>query len=255
MRRFLKTAALPLFTAGGAGFYYNNYYTSGYYNSKSDLTEEDKMSYFFKDYMTKNHLTIPETYKSYVANKTGEAFLDKAIVKDLGGLGSYHILMEKSYDEVLNSWKNLKPEEKESAISTAKIYCCFTATNKVQGHFGIIHGGFTATLFDNVGGMLAYCGHDFNPVATAYLNISYKKPLKVGTEYIMKMEVKSQEGKKLFVDGTIVDKDDKVYAKAESLFIRVNWMDALVPKVVKDLFTNKPETSGKEKVNKQELAV
>jgi hypothetical protein len=40
-------------------------------------------------------------------------------------------------------------------------------------------GGFTAAILDSTSGMLGTITNNLNPVATAYLNIQYKKPLKV----------------------------------------------------------------------------
>lgn len=54
----------------------------------------------------------------------------------------------------------------------------FNATDSVQGHEGIIHGGLLATLFDNAFGYLGVAASGLVPVATAYLNVTYRKPVK-----------------------------------------------------------------------------
>ena len=63
--------------------------------------------------------------------------------------------------------------------------CVFSAKSALQGHFGIIHGGFLATLIDNLFGYLGTLSNDLVPVATANLNINYRKPIKVGREYMI----------------------------------------------------------------------
>jgi len=236
---------------GGAGYYYQNHYNRATLKSTSFLSEEYEMSHFFQDYIKKNKLTIPEHYKTYLQHSKGESFFHQAILQQLNGLGIYNILLDTDYHDIINSKTTVTKEEKKLAHSKAKVYCLFTATDKVQGHLGIIHGGFTATLFDNVAGILAHCVHDLSPSATAYLNIQYKKPLQVGKEYVLKMEVKSIDGKKAYLDGIIMDKDEKVYAEAESLFIRVNWGDYLVPKAIKDLFKKRKDGNDTVEIKKE----
>jgi thioesterase superfamily protein 4 len=54
----------------------------------------------------------------------------------------------------------------------------------------IVHGGFTATLIDSIFGYLGTLVNDLSPVATANLNLNYKKPIKVEKEYLLNCEVK-----------------------------------------------------------------
>ena len=62
-----------------------------------------------------------------------------------------------------------------------------------------MHGGFTATIIDNLGGILGGLSSDLSPVATASLEIAYKKPVKVGHEYILKLWVEKIEGRNYFI--------------------------------------------------------
>jgi len=241
MKNYLKKFSYFLLPATGLGYYYQNHYnTKPSRNTKVTLNEED-LSGFFKEYVTKHKLIVPPHYKEYVSKLNKEAFFDKSILQELGGLTEFSILLEKNYHDKLHS--DLTPEEKKIENAKAKIYCLFVPTEKVQGHHGIVHGGFTATLFDNVSGALAFYVHGMNPSATAYLNVTYKKPLKVDQEYVMVTEVKKIEGNKAFIEGTIRDKHDNVYAKAESMFVRVNWGTYFVPKAVKEMFKSKEESA------------
>ena len=56
--------------------------------------------------------------------------------------------------------------------------------------------GASATIIDECLGLLAYITADYNPIATAYLNINYKKPALIGKEHCLKAWVKKVEGKK-----------------------------------------------------------
>ena len=61
------------------------------------------------------------------------------------------------------------------------------------------------------------------PVATANLNVNYKKPIKVGHDYMMNCFVEKHEGRKIFVKGIIVDQDHNVVSDASALMIQVKW--------------------------------
>ena len=50
--------------------------------------------------------------------------------------------------------------------------------------------GAAATVIDECAGILSFIINDYKPTATAYLNITYKKPFKIGTEHYFKAWVK-----------------------------------------------------------------
>lgn len=60
-------------------------------------------------------------------------------------------------------------------------------------------------MFDNAFGQIAVLKSGMIPVATANLNVNYKKPIKVGHDYMMNCFVEKHEGRKIFVKGIIVD--------------------------------------------------
>lgn len=65
--------------------------------------------------------------------------------------------------------------------------------------------------------------NDLKPCATANLNINYKKPVKVGEEYIIKMEVSKIDGRKVYIAARVEDHNGVVYTESSALMISVNW--------------------------------
>jgi len=61
---------------------------------------------------------------------------------------------------------------------------------------------------------------DLSPAVTAYLNVSHEMPMKIGDDYVAVVEVDRVEGRKVFLKGKIMDKEDNVYANMESLFVK-----------------------------------
>eukprot|EP00128_Syssomonas_multiformis_P013946 Colp12_sorted_trinity150504_noHs@3315 len=87
----------------------------------------------------------------------------------------------------------------------------------LTGHPGIVHGGLIATIFDEIFGGTAWMKS--GPVFTAYLTINYRKPVPAGTVLMFTGNVKEIKGRKVFIDGTAVDKNGEAYADANALFV------------------------------------
>ncbi|KAF2198359.1 hypothetical protein GQ43DRAFT_378806 [Delitschia confertaspora ATCC 74209] len=105
--------------------------------------------------------------------------------------------------------------------------------NGVSGHPHIAHGGFVATMLDEILSMLITLnvvrehkeareqGRDIGHTGlfTAYLNTTYKKPVPTPGVVLCNAKFERREGKKIIVTGTIEDGMGKVYATAEGLFV------------------------------------
>jgi acyl-coenzyme A thioesterase PaaI-like protein len=103
----------------------------------------------------------------------------------------------------------------------------------VNGHPGLAHGGFVATLLDEVFGILIAFklkaekegarnqGWETRnlPIFTAYLKTNYKKPVPTPSVLLCTATFDRREGKKIFVSGTVEDGKGLVYVTAEALFI------------------------------------
>eukprot|EP00922_Rhytidocystis_sp_ex-Travisia-forbesii_P014483 GHVS01021661.1.p1 GENE.GHVS01021661.1~~GHVS01021661.1.p1 ORF type:complete len:264 (+),score=23.92 GHVS01021661.1:28-792(+) len=101
----------------------------------------------------------------------------------------------------------------------------------VCGHRDIVHGGLTATLFDDVMGSVAfeatgrsqeYC------VVTKSLKVDYRRPLKAGSEVLIKGNVRSVEGgaenqsnPRMVLECKLFTPEHEEAAKAEAVFVVV----------------------------------
>ena len=148
----------------------------------------------------------------------------------MNGLNVYNLYLEKNYYQVITAEKETSSAEKQEKHKTAKLHCVFTANSRVQGHLGIVHGGFISTLFDNLAGSLAFFACDFTPAVTSYLNISYKKPLKIGKEYLAVLEVNKIEGDEIFIKGKVFDDENTIYTTFDSLFLKKAHMNDFLSK-------------------------
>jgi len=126
-------------------------------------------------------------------------------------------------EEVSNKLESKQTLTEEEKLNLGKIYCIFSPNSAVQGHISVAHGGFTATIIDNVLGVLSGLVSDYQPSATAYLNVNYKKPIKTGHEYMMVAEVEKIQGKKNFLKVSIVNEKMEKCVEADALFVKVDW--------------------------------
>lgn len=72
-------------------------------------------------------------------------------------------------------------------------------------------------------GYLGTLAGDFKPCATATLQINYKKPVKVGEEYIIKLAVDKIDGRKINIKAIVEDQHGVVHTESSALMISVNW--------------------------------
>jgi len=239
MRSFaqLFKCSLALAPVGGFAYLNSSYYTKPTHHVPS--LDGLELSAYFQQYVDNHNLVIPDLYKKFQQKYSFNHFFEKSLLKDLEGLDVYNIFLNKHYHDALTGDSNLSNEEKQTMHKQAKLHCTFTANNKLQSHTGMIHGGFTSTLFDNVAGCLALMACDFAPAVTAYLNVSHENPLNVGTEYVAVVEVDRVEGRKVFLKGKVIDKENKVYTNMESLFIKPKWADLFLKQIYRALLLDK----------------
>jgi len=222
----------------GAFIYVNRKYAFGKIHKKHRFEDSD-LSENFRQYIKENDLITPCHYKNYQKGNKAEQFFEKGILKDLNGLDQYNIYLDRKYHDVITDAIEVTPEERLEYHKAAKLHCPFIANATLQGHAGIVHGGFLSTIMDNLLGCLSFIVSDFSAAVTAYLNMTFKKPVEVGKEYIAIVEVEKIEGRKIFFKGRIMDLQKTVYCTAESLFIKVNLESCFTDKTTKTLLKEK----------------
>mmetsp|Transcript_18211 Transcript_18211/g.48997 ORF Transcript_18211/g.48997 Transcript_18211/m.48997 type:complete len:238 (-) Transcript_18211:229-942(-) len=94
--------------------------------------------------------------------------------------------------------------------------------DRLCGHRGIVHGGATAAICDELFGWTAHRCNPGRPtrIFTASLDVHYKAPLPAGTDVAVTTAVVRRDGRKVFMEARVESPDGAVlYATAKSLFI------------------------------------
>ena len=154
-------------------------------------------------------------------NRSFAAFYHDGLRKMINCFEKYEIYVnEKIIKKFLNR-EPLLPHEKDEF----GVICLLFKTNEItQAHKNISHGGLMATVLDHFMGRLSEMVGDGSNVATANINIFYKKPVNVGKEYLLEVHFeKLEKDKKIFLKGRILNEKNEVCVEASSLFLKVNW--------------------------------
>jgi acyl-coenzyme A thioesterase PaaI-like protein len=89
-----------------------------------------------------------------------------------------------------------------------------------SGAPGIAHGGAVATVVDDLLGFLLYAVRA--PGVTRRLEVDYLRPVLVGTPYVVRGQVDSRDGRKVWVSCAATDPDGTVAFRAKGLFVLVD---------------------------------
>lgn len=97
----------------------------------------------------------------------------------------------------------------------------FMLTAAHEGGPGIAHGGVVAAVLDDLFGFLLY--RTGKPMVTVRLEIDYRRPITLDTEYDARAHIESQEGRKVWCAGALLGDDGIVVAEARGLFLQVGF--------------------------------
>ncbi|KAH7055886.1 HotDog domain-containing protein [Macrophomina phaseolina] len=100
----------------------------------------------------------------------------------------------------------------------------------LNGYPAVMHGGMIATLLDEVTGVLLTTNLEYEKAIsgdserdldsmTAYLNVTYKKPLPLPGVVLGVAQFTKNDGRKNYVRATLEDGNGKIYAVGEALFV------------------------------------
>lgn len=106
------------------------------------------------------------------------------------------------------------------------------------GHDGIVHGGLSATLLDELTCRLAFQNYKLKKAVTANLNINYRQPVMTNNYVLIKCRVLRKDGRKCWVKGTVyrvnmdaepelIESKENTLIEAEVLVIEPRWVDKL----------------------------
>lgn len=103
----------------------------------------------------------------------------------------------------------------------------------VNGYPNVCHGGFVATMLDEVMGVLLTVnqvwfkehrgGGEHMMQMTASLNIKFRKPVKTPAVLLSTARIAKMEPRKWFIAGTIEDNNRQVLAIGEALFVEAKF--------------------------------
>jgi thioesterase superfamily protein 4 len=119
-------------------------------------------------------------------------------------------------------------DEKKLLIPVVKSF--WQLENGINGFPGIAHGGLIGTLLDEELGILLSTNTEWGrrksyedmSSMTAYLNISYKAPLRTPGVVLVTAEVTRQEGRKTFMRAEVIDEKGTICAIGEGLYIDIS---------------------------------
>lgn len=89
---------------------------------------------------------------------------------------------------------------------------------ELNGHHQVLHGGITATLFDNSFGWL-YVATKLPQSFTANLSVNYRAKVPEDSTLVLRARVKEVQGRKMFFEASMHDTSGKLVADSTSLFI------------------------------------
>lgn len=116
-----------------------------------------------------------------------------------------------------------------SSAHINKINTLISLGSAVNGYPHVAHGGLVATLVDEIMGLLLSVNKhpkvafpDIGRTVTAYLHITYLKPVVTPATILVSARFKEVAGRKLFLEASVEDRWGVALAKAEALWIRVD---------------------------------
>lgn len=110
-----------------------------------------------------------------------------------------------------------------------EILMFFDTGTALNGYPGVCHGGFVATILDEVTGFVQNVNVEYQntqsgqdtPVGhmTAYLNTKYLAPVPTPSILLATGRIIKAEGRKLFLEGTLENDKGEILAQCECLYV------------------------------------
>ncbi len=97
-----------------------------------------------------------------------------------------------------------------------KSYVEFIPKREYEGYPGIMHGGITSTILDEI--MVYACKSYGEDVVTAKIEVRFLKPVPIGKKLIAQGKVVEKKGRAFITEGEITGEDGTLLAKAKGTF-------------------------------------
>lgn len=222
-------------------FFLLGFYSSKFYKAHHLIDSYPEPKSSIKNFLEEKSLIKSDEYDRFTKNMDYFSYFENGLVQKLEGLSIFNVYFQKETAEKINNASKLGNEERSSL---GKLYCVFSPNSSVQGHYGIVHGGFAASILDNLLSHLSVLVNDYSPCATANLTINFKKPLFIGDEYLLIAELEKKIDRKIFIKSQILNEKKEVCLEATSLFIAVDWKSAYLKSII-DIVSGKSSQKGK----------
>ncbi len=98
-------------------------------------------------------------------------------------------------------------------------YVEFTPKREYEGYPGIMHGGITSTILDEI--MVYACKSYGEDVVTAKIEVRFLKPVPIGKKLTARGKVVEKKGRAFITAGEITGEDGTLLAKAKGTFFPI----------------------------------
>jgi acyl-coenzyme A thioesterase PaaI-like protein len=128
-------------------------------------------------------------------------------------------------DDTISACISFYPRHSPCARRIEEFHTLLTLGYRLNAYPGRVHGGVLATVMDEMMGILLGTNKRLGLFATrgdpvtAYLNVSYMKPVQTPGTVLVSARFKEVVGKKHFLEATIKDGGGVMLSRAEALFI------------------------------------
>lgn len=114
--------------------------------------------------------------------------------------------------------KNIDSMKIEYQLTNNELYGEFKPKKTHVSYNHVVHGGLIAAILDDA---MAYHINRKDIIAyTAKIELTYKKPLKIGTSYTIKSTITQLRKKFILTEGRIEDESRNILVTAKAIFIR-----------------------------------
>eukprot|EP00930_Biecheleria_cincta_P059668 TRINITY_DN45383_c0_g1_i1.p1 TRINITY_DN45383_c0_g1~~TRINITY_DN45383_c0_g1_i1.p1 ORF type:complete len:262 (+),score=28.82 TRINITY_DN45383_c0_g1_i1:40-825(+) len=121
---------------------------------------------------------------------------------------------------------NHNQDSSDNALGKTRICAVVRVGDTLNGHVGLLHGGFTAAILDDMTGLTTYLEKDAREMGrdakifTANLSVNYRRPLPCNSEYFVDVRVdRIEKNKKIYLTATIYNEPGHACVEASALYI------------------------------------
>lgn len=131
-----------------------------------------------------------------------------------------HYLQDTLMSKTLKTNDTIKRQLAFFKQSTQEALVVLELGDGLNGHANIAHGGFVSVMLDDVMGVANTHSKPY-PTFTAYLNVTFKRPVPTPSVLLCRGWISKMDGRKRYSHATIENGSGEVYATADALFLEL----------------------------------